>query len=127
MPHPSFAAQVVVPLLRMDEVTGATRVFKGTQRTPLYRSASGPYQDPVVPLGSCILLDYSVTHYGMGNRSDQVRPILNLVYSRPWFRDCRNYHLQPPLRFSDGYLESAPDTTAKLVSWWDLERKAASK
>jgi ectoine hydroxylase-related dioxygenase (phytanoyl-CoA dioxygenase family) len=125
--HPTFAAQIVVPLLTLDELTGATRVFKGTQRTPLNRSGNGPHQDPVVPLGSGFFLDYSVAHYGMGNRSQQVRPILNLVYSRPWFRDCRNYHVQPPLRFSNHYFEAASDTTKKLVHWWALERKAAGQ
>ena len=124
--HPSFAAQIIVPLLALDEVTGTTRIFKDTQRVPLNRSMNGPAVDPVVPLGSCVLLDYSVAHYGMGNRSDRVRPILNLVYSRPWFRDCRNYHLQPPLRFAQAFLEQAPPAVRKLVGWWDLERRAAA-
>ena len=80
-----------------------------------------------MPLGSCVLLDYSVAHLGIGNRSEHVRPILNLIYSRPWFRDCRNYHLQPPLRFAPGYLDDAPDAVHKLVAWWDLERQAAAQ
>jgi ectoine hydroxylase-related dioxygenase (phytanoyl-CoA dioxygenase family) len=77
-----------------------------------------------VPLGSAFFLDYSVAHYGMGNRSDQVRPILNLIYCRPWFRDIRNYHLQPPLRISDAFLQSAPESTRELIDWWVTERKA---
>ncbi|MFM1987429.1 MAG: Kanamycin dioxygenase [Pseudomonadota bacterium] len=123
--HPSFAAQAIVPLLALDELTGATRVFKASQRVPLRKCPELPSQDPVVPLGSCLLLDYSVAHHGLGNRSEQVRPILNLVYSRPWFRDCRNYHLQPPLRFSREYYEQAPEEIRGLVGWWDLERRAA--
>jgi hypothetical protein len=86
-----------------------------------------PAQDPVVPLGSCLLLDYSVAHYGRGNRSDRVRPILNLIYSRPWFRDCRNYHLQPPLRFAQGWLEQADGEVRELVAWWDLELRTAQR
>jgi len=125
--HPTFAAQVIIPLLQLDAVTGATRMFKGSQRVPLRLASDLAHQDPEVPLGSCVLLDYSVAHLGIGNRSDQVRPILNLIYSRPWFRDCRNYHLQPPLKFAPGYLDSAPDTVHKLVEWWALERQAAAQ
>ena len=114
---PSFAVQIVVPLLALDAVTGATRIFKGTQRLDQDSAALEPHQDPVVPLGSCLLVDYSVAHCGMGNRSDKVRPILSLVYSRPWFRDCRNYHLQPPLKFSQAYFNNASETVQKLVGW----------
>ncbi|MEI7444698.1 MAG: tetratricopeptide repeat protein [Burkholderiales bacterium] len=123
--HPAFAAQAIVPLLELDETTGATRVFKASQRVPLRKCDALPHQDPVVPLGSIVLLDYSVAHHGLGNRSDRVRPILNLVYSRPWFRDCRNYHLQPPLRFTREFFEQAPPEVRGLVGWWDLERRAA--
>lgn len=125
---PTFAAQVIVPLRALDETTGATRVFKGSQHVPLHRAVESlPHQDPVVPLGSGLLLDYSVAHYGRGNRSDALRPILNLIYSRPWFRDCRNYHLQPPLRFAPDYLDRAPAAVRPLVAWWDLERRAATQ
>ena len=124
--HPSFAAQVIFPLLELNEVTGATRIFKGSQRVPLRKCSDLPSQDPVVPLGSCVLLDYSVAHYGRGNQSDQVRPIVNMIYSRPWFRDCRNYHIQPPLKFAPGYFENAPEPVRELVAWWDLERRTAA-
>ncbi|MBL8328383.1 MAG: phytanoyl-CoA dioxygenase family protein [Rubrivivax sp.] len=123
---PTFAAQVILPLLEMNERTGATAVYKGSQGVPLNTALEElPHQVPEVPLGSCLLVDYAVVHFGRGNRSDQVRPILNLVYSRPWFRDCRNYHLQPPLRFAPGYLEEAEEAVRPLVAWWDLECKAA--
>jgi Ser/Thr protein kinase RdoA (MazF antagonist) len=125
--HPAFAAQIIIPLLQLDATTGTTRMFKQSQRVPLRLASGLPHQDPEVPLGSCVLLDYSVAHLGIGNRSEHVRPILNLIYSRPWFRDCRNYHLQPPLRFAPGYLDDAPDAVHKLVAWWDLERQAAAQ
>lgn len=124
---PTFAAQMVVPLLALDEVTGATRIYKGSQRLSVDSAADQPYQDPVVPLGSCVLLDYAVAHRGLGNRSEKVRPILNMVYSRPWFRDVRNYHLQPPLKFSRAYWDAAPESVRGLVSWWDTERRVAGQ
>jgi tetratricopeptide (TPR) repeat protein len=123
---PSFAAQVVIPLLELNPVTGATCVLKGSQQyaVPGAVEELAP-ADPVVPLGSCLLIDYSVAHYGRANLSGELRPILNLVYCRPWFRDCRNYHLQPPLKFSDDFLERAPSRLRALIDWWALERRAA--
>lgn len=124
---PTFAAQVIVPLMELNEVTGATHIFKGSQRLSLNddpRTMQGC--DPVVPLGSCVLLDYSVTHFGRGNRSGKIRTILNLIYQRPWFRDCRNYSLQPPLRFAPGYLDQAGEAVRPLVAWWALEQSTAA-
>jgi len=123
--HPTYGAQVVIPLLEMNEMTGATRVLKRTQQVPLHNSECVAHQDPVVPLGSVIFLDYATTHYGIGNRSGLVRPILNLVYSRPWFRDYRNYHIQPPMRMPENYLQEASATVNQLFGWWDLERKVS--
>lgn len=124
--HAPFAAQAIIPLLELNPITGATRMVKGSQRASIRACADLPAQDPVVPLGSCVLVDYSIAHLGKGNRSDHVRPILNLVYSRPWFRDCRNYHLQPPLRFDSDYFQAAPNRVRSLIGWWDLERRIAT-
>jgi tetratricopeptide (TPR) repeat protein len=123
---PTFAAQVVVPLLEMNALTGATAVYKGSQgHTDEAAAEALPFQEPQVPLGSCLLIDYAIAHFGRGNRSSQVRPILNLVYSRPWFRDCRNYDLQPPLRFGPARLSGLDEAVRPLVSWWDRECRAA--
>jgi tetratricopeptide (TPR) repeat protein len=124
--YPAFAVQVILPLVPLDEYTGATRMFKGTQRVPIQEAVKRPHQDPVVPLGSCLLNDYLCPHYGRGNRSDRVRPILTYIYTRPWFRDYLNYHFQTPLRFAPGFLASAPDAVRELVGWCERERRLAS-
>jgi len=41
------------------------------------------YQDSVVPVGSCLLMDYRLLHCGLSNRSGKERPILYNVYCRP--------------------------------------------
>lgn len=124
---PSFALQLVVPLLPLNASTGTTRVFKGSQRVEADVAAQTPHQDPYVPLGSCLLIDYSVAHCGLSNRSDMVRPILNLVYSRGWFRDYKNYEVQPPLRFSKHYFGQASPAVRKLVGWREIELRLASQ
>lgn len=125
--HPSFAVQVVVPLIALDEETGTTRVFKGSQRLSANDVTELSHQDPTVPLGSCLLIDYAVAHAGRSNRSSHARPILNLVFSRPWFRDTRNYRHQPPLRISQAYWNGAPDSVKDLVKWWVTEPRAGSQ
>lgn len=114
-PVPPFAVQLIVPLLELNDRHGTTRVFKGTQQVEPEDAVSWPHQDPLVPLGSCLLVDYSIAHCGMGNQSDKVRPIMNLVYSRPWFRDYQNYLVQPPLKFSQHYIDNASEVIQKLL------------
>ena len=116
---PTFAVQIILPLLELNEDTGTTRIFKKTQQIESENVVVSDFQDPFVPLGSCLLLDYSIAHCGMANRSAEVRPILNLVYSRAWFRDCRNYLVQPPLKFSQEYFDNASEKVQNLLSWWD--------
>jgi hypothetical protein len=36
-------------------------------------------------------MDYRLLHGGTANRSKRVRPMLSVVYHRPWFKDYVNY------------------------------------
>ncbi len=114
---PCFAAQIIIPLIPLDDTTGTTRFYKGTHLIPTERAEETGAQDPVVPLGSCLLNDYRCAHRGRGNRSNQVRPILTLIFNRPWFRDFKNYGKQPPLRLNDGSYEKLPADLQRLVTW----------
>ncbi len=107
----------------LDEFTGTTRFYKGTHRVATERAEESGAQDPMVPLGSCVLNDYRCAHRGLGNRSQVVRPILTLIYNRPWFRDFKNYGQQPPLRLSEGAYERMPSDLQPLVAWWKNERR----
>jgi tetratricopeptide (TPR) repeat protein len=120
---PCFAAQIIIPLVPLDEFTGTTRFYKGTHRVPTEQAEAMGAQDPMVPLGSCLLNDYRCAHRGVGNRSQIVRPILTLIFNRPWFRDYKNYGKQPPLRFGDAAFERMPPDQRALIAWWKDERK----
>ena len=41
--------------------------------------------------GDCIVLDYRTLHAGLPNRSNRARPIVYMVYARPWFFDHANH------------------------------------
>lgn len=114
---PCFAAQIIIPLIPLDETTGTTRFYKGTHLIPTERAEENGPQDPIVPLGSCLLNDYRCAHRGRGNRSSQVRPILTLIFNRPWFRDFKNYGKQPPLRLDETSYGRLPDDLKRLVHW----------
>ncbi len=118
---PCFATQIIIPLVPLNEFTGTTRFYKGSHLLPTEQAEAGGSQDPVVPLGSCLLTDYRCAHRGLGNRSDTVRPILTLIFNRPWFRDFKNYAQQPPLRITEAAYERMPEDLRALVSWWREE------
>ena len=102
---PPHAITVVVPLVDIEEETGSTAIWEGSHRKAGARdqlvslmsepSWSGSVH-PLPKLGDAYLMDYRVIHGGMANSSDQARPILYLVYSRPWFRDCLLYTSPSP-------------------------------
>ena len=121
---PSWSVQAIVPLVPMDEQTGGTAIWKGSQHMGESRARKqAEVHVPVVPLGSVLLVDYKTAHAGRANQSDQVRPIVCLAYARPWFRDVINHRKQPPLRFKPDYVATAPNRVLDLVGWWsrDLE------
>ncbi len=114
---PSFAITAIVPMLGFNPVTGTTRVMKRSHRFASKIADDMETQDPVAPRGSCLLMDYRLTHQGRGNRSDQVRPILTMIYHRAWFRDIKNYGKQEPLIMSDEAFEKVPQEYRHLFGW----------
>jgi len=97
---PAAAITVAMPLLEMNDLNGTTAIWPGSHRDP-NPSAPDPELTPVVREGSAVLWDYRVMHGGTPNRSAVPRPLLYLVYCRPWFFDHRNFsrpgQKQPPL------------------------------
>lgn len=114
---PSFAITTMVPLVPVDERCGTTRVRKGSHRLTTAESLTLPDQTPIAGLGDCYLMDYRLSHYGQANGSTHPRPILSLVYSRPWFRDYINFSGQPSLRLNAEALAAVPSSHRSLVDW----------
>ena len=114
---PTFAITTLIPTLGFDPLMGTTRVVKGSHRKSSDDSAEMDSQDPYAPIGSCLLMDYRLSHQGLANRSSNVRPVLSLVYSRPWFRDSVNYSKQDPLVIDEEDLQAVCDDWKHLFSW----------
>jgi hypothetical protein len=94
---PPFALTLVVPFVEMNARNGTTRLYGGSHAAPDALAEAMPPTDPLVPAGSCLLMDYRLRHGGTPNLSPHVRPILYSIYIRPWFRDWRNYRKQLPV------------------------------
>lgn len=113
---PSFALTLVVPLVELNEINGTTRMWNGTHVLASENEENLPYQDPLAPLGSCMFMDYRLIHAGTANRSQQVRPILYIVYNRPWFKDYRNYSKLAPILIGHAEYDKIPESQKPLFA-----------
>ena len=114
---PPYALTMVVPLVDLTPETGTTAIWEGSHRgsdrfkllqrlmgKPDFADASVPY----AKRGDAYLMDYRVIHGGMANRSEMARPILYIVYSRPWFRDGFNFKSQQSVSISKKQRKKVP-------------------
>ncbi len=102
-----YAITVAIPLVNLDEQTGTTAMLPGTHKT--LPGTRPPMNDlPYVHQGSCYLMDYRLRHYGTENHTDRQRPIIYIIYSRPWFIDSENFSKQPPVRLNPRDLPKVP-------------------
>jgi hypothetical protein len=126
----AHAVNVVVPLIDVDMQTGPTGVWLGSHR--VQDLAVDPRSITVCPLqrGDCIVLDYRTLHAGLPNRSGQARPIVYMVYARPWFFDHANHltrgriPVDMPLERYDALPASARPIVARapyyrMLARWD--------
>jgi ectoine hydroxylase-related dioxygenase (phytanoyl-CoA dioxygenase family) len=88
---------VVVPLVDVDLATGPTGVWLGSH---LWDANDAPPEAMTVSAllrGDCMLMDNRLLHASLPNRTGQRRPMLYLVYARPWFCDQHSYPAHTPL------------------------------
>ena len=94
---PCYALTMFVPFLDFNPEFGGTRVRVGSHRVLSEQVEELAGYQPEAAVGSCILMDYRIQHGGTANRSQQTRPLFYQVFTRPWFRDYRNFKRQPAL------------------------------
>jgi hypothetical protein len=97
---PAAALTFVLPLVECDSGAGRTALYPGTQRF----DEPGPDDEPVVPrppLGSALIWDFRIRHYGEANDSSLARPMIYATLCRPFWIDHRNF---------------VPGRTAKLLA-----------
>jgi hypothetical protein len=115
--QPIYAVNVAVPLIDIDLATGPTGVWLGSHRLP--DGTKVQEKDLVArefKRGDCLLLDYRTMHTGLPNRSTRARPIVYMVYSRPWFFDHGNHKRRIPLDLPLECYDKLPAPIRPLLS-----------
>ena len=92
---PPHAVTMFVPLLDISSPgLGATQFCPGTHlMTDAQCNSSEHHVFSFNPMkaGSLIMLDYRVLHRGVANTSKTLRPLLYMVFAKPWFKDSKNF------------------------------------
>jgi ectoine hydroxylase-related dioxygenase (phytanoyl-CoA dioxygenase family) len=120
-----YAITVTIPLVDFTEETGATRLFPGSQAIggPAVEEQLADAEGMLcyVARGGCTLMDFRVIHRGTENRSEEMRPMLALIYTRAWFTDSENFNALPRIAI-------APEDVAKIpAEHRPLFRRLAAK
>jgi ectoine hydroxylase-related dioxygenase (phytanoyl-CoA dioxygenase family) len=113
---PVYAVNVAVPLIDVDLRTGPTGVWLGSHR--LARGVAVQRESMTVATlqrGDCMLLDYRTMHTGLPNASAQPRPIVYMVYARPWFFDHANHISRIPLDMPLDDYNRLPESVRRLL------------
>lgn len=117
MPLPPFGITTMVPFVELDEKIGTTAVKKGSHLLSNSDSDKLPELKPMVPVGSCFLMDMRLSHRGLANQTNKTRPMLNMVYQQSWFNDNKNYTRHPPLHVPPEEYEKIPEKHLPLFRW----------
>lgn len=108
---PVYSLAFNVPLVDVDEANAPLEVFPGPTRP-------GEEAEPVRitgPAGTCLLRDTRMWHRGSPNVADGPRPMLALLYTRPWFR----FLLDRPAMTAATY-DALPDVGRRLFRGADI-------
>jgi ectoine hydroxylase-related dioxygenase (phytanoyl-CoA dioxygenase family) len=113
---PIYAINVAVPLIDVDIETGPTGVWLGSHRLAQGASVQSESMTACsLQRGDCMLLDYRTMHAGLPNLSRRARPIVYMVYARPWFFDHVNHITRIPLDMPLDHYNKLPESARRLL------------
>lgn len=114
---PPYAITLAIPLVNLNEALGGTAVWPSSHVSsmPILSRLKKPL--PLRPqMGTAYLMDYRLLHGGEPNNGHWPRPIIYLVYARPWFSDVCNFKNHPAIRATDAALQQVPETLQHLFA-----------
>lgn len=112
---PAYSLVLNVPLVDFRADNGPVEIWPGGThlmpgRVDMQTLAPQMHSQPVLmPAGSLLLRDMRMWHRGTPNHSDEARPNLAFIYSRPWLKT--NY---PPIEIEKSCHESLSPRAQKL-------------
>jgi len=101
----AYGITVAIPLVDLTPETGTTRLFTRSHVRPM---KDDEFELPYIDRGHAYAMDYRLWHQGTENRSGAERPIIYLVYSKPWFTDTSNYGSGNRIRIAPEDLAAVP-------------------
>jgi hypothetical protein len=113
---PVYAINVAVPLIDVDLRTGPTGVWLGSHRLAQGVTVENDTMTAcALQRGDLMLLDYRTLHAGLPNASREPRPIIYMVYARPWFFDHGNHVTRIPLDMPLERFSELPESVRPLL------------
>lgn len=116
---PPHAITVAIPLVDIDKLCGSTAIWErshleGVSSVQDQNGILLPAKAPMPKLGDIYMFDYRLKHAGMANNSSLARPILYIVFSKPWWIDPANFGNQKPVAISKANLACISDRVKSL-------------
>jgi len=129
---PPYAVTLCVPLCDVDEDNGPTALWPGSHRAALRPRPPGAAEIArrfrpeymAGPLGRSFLFDFRIFHRGEPNYSREPRPILMLVFTRPWYRDPNLLEAAPGVVIAPRALARVPRRHRALFALAPAARRA---
>jgi len=117
---PPYAVTVLIPLIDLNSETGSTQLWEGSHRVGRLKELTGQPTVSEPQAGSCLAFDYRIYHRGTPNLGESPRPVLYLVYSRPWFRDSKNFFNHFPLPITEDERAAFPEEHRPLLRFGNI-------
>ncbi len=121
VPLPPHAITLAIPLIKLDKNCGSTAIWVKSHLEGMKVVVDSnakktlPAHLPLPNLGDIYMFDYRVKHAGMANKSDYARPILYIVFSKPWWIDPSNFSANyKPLNITSDELKLIPKNISSL-------------
>ena len=106
---PTYAVNVLIPLMDLDEEAGGTQFWHGTHKLPESAHWKGDSEVVYTNAGSSLVLDYRTFHGGMPCHADHGRPMLYYTYCMPWFVDTLAFDSHAALGLTDTERMNIPE------------------
>mmetsp|Transcript_9665 Transcript_9665/g.23789 ORF Transcript_9665/g.23789 Transcript_9665/m.23789 type:complete len:439 (-) Transcript_9665:114-1430(-) len=88
---PAHILNVFVPLVDLTPEVGPTEFVPTSHLLNNYWDPGVKPMTVNAAQGQCILFDYRIKHRGLGNKSNEKRPVIYITYAKSGFKDVKNF------------------------------------
>ena len=104
---PPYALCLFLPLIDLDKTVGYTQFWPGSHRSkhlvgfgPVAELTRATYDGICKSCGG-VWYEYRLLHRGMRNVSEQLRPVVQVIFKKRWYVEKRNYGTESIVRSDD--------------------------